>query len=59
MMKQMGHATPGFTLSVYAQAMDWSEGEREQLRALIEAANGQGRARGRRTNPVEDGREAV
>ena len=35
-MRQMGHSTPAFTLSVYAAAMDWREGERERLRALVE-----------------------
>lgn len=35
-MRQMGHSTPHFTLGVYAGAMDWSEGERERLCALVE-----------------------
>jgi hypothetical protein len=35
-MRQMGHATPHMTLGVYAAAMDWSEGEPERLRALVE-----------------------
>jgi integrase len=35
-MRAMGHTTAAFTLSVYAQAMDWSEGEAERLRALWE-----------------------
>jgi integrase len=35
-MRQMGHSTPHFTLGVYAGAMDWSEGERERLRALVQ-----------------------
>ena len=35
-MRALGHSTPGFTLAVYAQAMDWAEGEAERLRALVE-----------------------
>ena len=35
-MRQMGHSTPHFTLRVYAGAMDWTEGEREALAALVE-----------------------
>jgi integrase len=38
-MRQMGHATAGFTLGVYAAAMDWAEGERERLRALVEGCD--------------------
>lgn len=34
-MRQMGHTTPHFTLRVYAGAMDWSDGERGALRALV------------------------
>lgn len=35
-MRVLGHTTAGFTLSVYAAAMDWAEGEAERLRALVE-----------------------
>ena len=35
-MRQMGHTTPHMTLGVYTQAMDWSDGERAALRALVE-----------------------
>jgi len=35
-MAQMGHTTANLTLSVYAKAMAWRDGERERLRALIE-----------------------
>jgi integrase len=35
-MKQMGHATSHFTLSVYAAAMESSDEEREALRRLVE-----------------------
>jgi len=35
-MRQMGHTTPHMTLGVYAAAMDWSGGERDRLRALVE-----------------------
>lgn len=40
-MAQMGHTTPGFTLSVYAAAMKAGDGDRERLRLLVEggAAN--------------------
>jgi hypothetical protein len=34
----MGHTTPHMTLGVYAAAMDWADGERDRLRALV---NGQ------------------
>lgn len=34
----MGHTTSGFTLSVYAQAMDWSDGEHERLAALVDGS---------------------
>jgi integrase len=37
-MRQMGHTTPHMTLGVYAAAMDWADGERERLRALVEGA---------------------
>ena len=33
-MRQAGHAGPQMTLGIYAQAWDWSEEERERLRAL-------------------------
>ena len=32
----MGHLTPHMTLGVYAAAMDWADGERDRLRALVE-----------------------
>jgi integrase len=35
-MAQMGHTTANLTLSVYAKAMAWRDGERERLRALVE-----------------------
>jgi hypothetical protein len=35
-MAQMGHATPGFTLAVYAVAMKTGSGDRERLRRLVE-----------------------
>ena len=35
-MSQLGHATPGFTLAVYARAMDRRDGEPERLKALVE-----------------------
>jgi integrase len=35
-MAQMGHATPGFTLGVYAAAMKTGSGDRERLRRLVE-----------------------
>jgi integrase len=35
-MAQMGHTTPGFTLSVYAAAMKARDGDRERLRLLVE-----------------------
>jgi hypothetical protein len=31
------------TLGVYAAAMDWADGERERLRALVEGGSGQGK----------------
>jgi integrase len=40
-MDQMGHTTANLTLSVYAKAMAWRDGERERLRALVEGPNGQ------------------
>jgi integrase len=40
-MNQMGHTTANLTLSVYAKAMAWRDGESERLRALIEGPNGQ------------------
>jgi integrase len=35
-MRQMGHTTPHLTLGVYAAAMEWGDGERERLRALVD-----------------------
>jgi integrase len=35
-MRALGHTTPEFTLSIYAASMDWTEGEAERLRALVE-----------------------
>jgi integrase len=35
-MRTLGHTTAAFTLSVYARSMDWTEGEPERLRALVE-----------------------
>jgi integrase len=32
----LGHSTGAFTLSAYAQAMDWADGEAERLRTLWE-----------------------
>lgn len=40
-MRQMGHTTPHMTLGVYAAAMDWADGERERLRALVEGTKWQ------------------
>jgi len=40
-MRQMGHTTPHMTLGVYAAAMDWAEGERDRLRALVDEDFGQ------------------
>jgi integrase len=40
-MRQMGHTTPHMTLGMYAAAMDWADGERERLRALVEGAEWQ------------------
>ena len=40
-MNQMGHTTANLTLSVYAKAMAWRDGESERLRALVEGPNGQ------------------
>jgi integrase len=41
-MDQMGHTTANLTLSVYAKAMAWRDGERERLRALVEGTSWQG-----------------
>lgn len=38
-MRALGHTTAGFTLSVYAAAMDWADGEADRLRALVEGAD--------------------
>jgi hypothetical protein len=35
-MRMLGHTSPQMTLGVYAAAMDWSDGEAERLRALVE-----------------------
>ncbi len=35
-MAQLGHTDPGFTLRVYAHAMRREEGDKEQLKALVE-----------------------
>ena len=40
-MDQMDHTTPNLTLSVYAKAMAWRDGERERLRALVEGSDPQ------------------
>jgi integrase len=40
-MRQMGHASPQMTLGVYAAAMDWAEGERDRLRALVDGVKWQ------------------
>jgi integrase len=37
-MAEMGHASPGLALRIYAQAMRRDEGERERLRALVEGS---------------------
>ena len=37
-MGQLGHASPNFTLRVYAQAMHHDDGARDRLRALVEGA---------------------
>lgn len=38
-MAQMGHTDPAFTLKVYAQAMKDRSGERERIRALVNATD--------------------
>jgi integrase len=38
-MRQVGHADPKMTLSIYAQVMFRGEGERERLKALVEGAD--------------------
>jgi len=38
-MRQVGHANPTVTLTVYAQVMFRAEGERERLRALVQGAD--------------------
>lgn len=38
-MRQAGHTDPKVTLSIYAQVMDYAEGETERLRHLIEGAH--------------------
>ena len=37
-MRQVGHADPKVTLSIYAQVMYRGEGERERLKAIVEGA---------------------
>ena len=39
MMRQVGHADPKVTLSIYAQVMFRGEGERERLKALVEGSD--------------------
>jgi hypothetical protein len=39
-MAQLGHTDPGFTLRVYAHAMRRDDGDKERLRALVEAVIG-------------------
>jgi integrase len=41
-MGQMGHATAGFTLEVYAKAMDLTDAAREAYERLWQGASGQG-----------------
>ena len=41
LMAQMGHTTPTLTLAIYARQMDRRDGEPEQLKVLVEGANGQ------------------
>jgi integrase len=41
-MGQMGHATAGFTLEVYARAMDLTDADREAYEALWHGRNGHG-----------------
>jgi integrase len=38
-MRQVGHADPKVTLSIYAQVMYGGEGERERLKELVEGAS--------------------
>jgi integrase len=38
-MRQVGHADPKVTLSIYAQVMFRGEGERERLKALVEGSD--------------------
>jgi integrase len=38
-MRQVGHAEPKVTLSIYAQVMFRGEGERERLKALVEGSD--------------------
>jgi hypothetical protein len=39
-MAQIGHTDPAFTLLVYTHMLRRDQGERDRLRALVEAANG-------------------
>jgi integrase len=34
-MAALGHASPQMSLGIYARSMDWGEGERDRLRALV------------------------
>ena len=38
-MEQLGHTHPAMTLGVYAKVMRRKHGERERLRALVDAAD--------------------
>jgi hypothetical protein len=38
-MDEMGHTNPELALSVYRQAMRRDDGEKDQLRALVEGAD--------------------
>jgi integrase len=38
-MDQMGHSDPTVTLRIYAQVMQWRDGERERLRTLVEGVD--------------------
>ncbi len=59
-MRQMGHANAGFTLSIYARAMETVDEEREAIRSLWEGANGHESGNRAEDGPADDeGREAV
>lgn len=55
-MDQMGHTTANLTLSVYAKAMAWRDGERERLRALVEGSIGhsEGKTDAAMAEPAEE-----